>query len=168
MLMLTTSRASAYNLEPARWNGQPSPGYCCADITVGREATHSATQTAWSNGISAWNNSPAYIWFDQPSSYKVGLADIDDSANSYDGLTTYYYLPLFGYFSSMSAWLNFHWIKSYSVSKAQGVAAHELGHVAGLDHTSGCVLMTPYSSTRASCGVSTPQSDDIHGIAAIY
>lgn len=166
LVMFTTNQAYAYHLEPARWNGQPAPGTCCAHVTVGKEATHAMSLTAWSNGIAAWNNSPALILFDQPSSYKVGLADIDDAGNSSDGLTTYYYL--FGYFTSMSAWLNYHWIESYPLSKSQGGAAHELGHIAGLDHTNGCVLMVPDSPTRASCGISTPQTDDRNGIAAMY
>ena len=82
------------------------------------------------------------------------------------GRTIYYYL--FGYFTSMSAWLNYHWIKSYPLSKSQGVAAHELGHIAGLDHTNRCVLMVPNSPARASCGISTPQTDDRNGIAAMF
>ena len=113
-----------------------------------------------------WNSSAAFLYFDKPSGYKVGLAEVNDAGNSMDGHTTYYYF--FGHFTSMSAWLNYHWLAGYSSNEARGVAAHELGHIAGLDHTSGCVLMTPYTSTRQSCGISYPVTDDVNGINAMY
>jgi predicted Zn-dependent protease len=123
-------------------------------------------RNAWAAGINAWNASPALLLYDRPTSYKVGLAEINSSSTSLDGKTTYYYL--FGYFTSMSAWVNHLYLKNYTTLKANGVAAHEWGHVAGLDHTAGCVLMTPYSTTRASCGISGPVQDDIDGIKALY
>lgn len=166
LVLFTGVAANAYHLEPAKWSGQPSPGMCCAHIKVGIESTSSSVTAAWSNGIYAWNISAAPIVYDQPSSYKVGLAQINDSSNSSDGHVTYYYA--FGYFYSMSGWLNYAYIKNYSSSEAQGVAAHELGHVAGLAHTNGCVLMTPQTSTRQSCGIHGPVTDDINGILSLY
>lgn len=167
LMVLTIATPSyAYSLEEARWNNQPAPGTCCAHINVGIESGDAAVSNAWANGISAWNSSPAYIYYDRPSSYKVGLAEINDGSTSADGYTSYYYS--FGYFYSMSAWLNFAWISNYDAAKANGVGAHELGHVAGLGHTGGCVLMQTMTETRSSCGITGPVADDRDGINALY
>jgi predicted Zn-dependent protease len=64
--------------------------------------------------------------------------------------------------------LNYHFTRSDSASTIKGIAAHELGHAIGLAHTSGCVLMTPYTSTRNSCGIYGPVSDDINGVNSLY
>jgi len=156
----------AYHLEGPTWGGQPSAGTCCAHITVGIESSDSADTNAWADGISVWNSSAAFLYFDRPGDYKIGLAEINDSGNSSDGYTSYYYV--FGNFTSMSAWLNHYWIAGYPSLKSRGVAAHELGHVAGLAHSDGCVVMQAYSVPRESCGISYPVSDDINGVNAMY
>jgi hypothetical protein len=38
----------------------------------------------------------------------------------------------------------------------------------GIGHASGCVLMTAYTSTRNSCGVYGPTTDDVNGINRLY
>jgi hypothetical protein len=156
----------AYHLEGPTWGGQPSAGTCCAHITVGIESSDSADTNAWADGISVWNSSAAFLYFDRPGDYKIGLAEINGSGNSSDGYTSYYYV--FGNFTSMSAWLNHYWIAGYPSLKSRGVAAHELGHVAGLAHSDGCVVMQAYSVPRESCGISYPVSDDINGVNAMY
>jgi predicted Zn-dependent protease len=66
-----------------------------------------------------------------------------------------------------TAYLNYYYTQNYSTSKIQGVAAHELGHVAGLDETGACPAVM-WHVTNSSCRATVPQTDDINGIDALY
>ncbi|QDA25773.1 matrixin family metalloprotease [Paenibacillus polymyxa] len=61
-------------------------------------------------------------------------------------------------------------VSCYSSQKAQSVAAHELGHVLGLDEGFSKCLMYPTTPQRYdNWGIYTPQpSEDVFGINDLY
>ncbi|GAP61411.1 hypothetical protein AHiyo1_51110 [Arthrobacter sp. Hiyo1] len=166
---LGMSPAKAYNLEGVRWENTPTSG-CCAYITVQYQANmYGIDSTGWDNGRWAWNASPDNIYLPSGS----GALTVDDSYAStvgWDGITYYAWhgCSTGNCFSYANAYMNYYYTSGYSANTIQAVAAHELGHAVGLDHTGGCVLMTPYTSTRNSCGVYTPTQDDVNGTIALY
>jgi len=166
-LIFGTNTASAYNLEGYKWGGTPSSG-CCASIYFGFRGSYlSDVETAFTNGYEAWNESAANVVFVDNGSANISFEGADNSGVTWDGLTTYNTLSN-GTFSYAWAYVNYYYTRGYSASVTQGVAAHELGHVLGLAHTNGCVLMTPDTPTRAACGIDTPTSDDINGVNHLY
>ena len=54
----------------------------------------------------------------------------------------------------------------------RAIYGHEIGHMVGLAHNKGCVLMNPTTfgpgSRWQGCGINTPLSDDINGVNAQY
>lgn len=168
IFVLLAQNAFAYHLEGFTWANQPAPHNCCANLNVQFAGIHySSDYTVWDNGMNAWTNSPAYIVYHVVSSSSITLYDESNSNVSWDGLT--YENDFLGHFVNEQGYLNYYYVKNYSADEAQGVSNHELGHVAGLAHTNGCVIMTPDTSTRwDQCGIDTPQTDDDNGIDAMY
>lgn len=120
--------------------------------------------------MSAWNSSAALVYFtSQSSSGQVNMTD-EYTTDSWDGLIQI--TPCSGSgcsYQYANLYLNYRLTQTYSNGEIQSVAAHELGHATGLDHASGCVVMQAYTNIRwGSCGVNTPQTDDINGVNAQY
>ena len=155
-----TATAQAYNLSGGHLP-TTSPSY---KINGGS----SASRTAWSAGVSDWNNAGAGVSPSTTSgSATVALSEANDSSVSWDGIT-YWNNGANGVMTNVSAQLNAAYTAGYSASKREGVAAHEVGHTLGLAHSNSCVLMNPTTPDRTNCGVYTPQQDDINGVRAIY
>jgi hypothetical protein len=171
VLVLQVYPASAYHLLGGRWPNQPYSG-CCANIyiTYSGSFISSADRTGWDNGRFAWNNTAsANIFFWTTSSCCTIVAyDTNDTSTDSDGWTTLYPCGSCTY-NYADLYLNYAFTKNYSSAEIQSVAAHELGHLAGLDHSSGCVLMNGSTATRwGSCGINLPQTDDVNGVNALY
>lgn len=165
LTFLAVSPASAYSLEGARWHGTPTSG-CCATIHVQySSAWYPGDSAAFDNARSAWNGSPANVLLDNHSG-ALTVDDTSDSSVGWDGITNYSYSS--GSFNYAHVLLNYYYTSGYSSATKQGVAAHELGHAMGLGHTNGCVLMTPNTPTRNSCGIYGPTSDEVNGINSLY
>lgn len=171
--LIASVPAQAYILEGPRWAGQPAPPTCCAQITYRNFAGQSRNINGLNNGAYAWSASAAPVVISSTSSagYMINAYDVDNSSVSWDGLTSYtWYTGSDGrkYFNfSPNLRLNNHYTKNYSASTIKGLAAHEFGHALGLDdRSSGCEIMN--GSTASRCGLSTPQTDDINGIKALY
>ena len=166
--------AHAYSLEGPRWPGQPAPGTCCAHILYRNSAAYSDDYSGWSAGAAGWNNSSALLYYDLSSNDDVLAEDTNDNSVTWDGHVHYqYYYGSNGkkYFISgdVTAILNHYFTRNYGAGQIKSVAGHELGHALGLGHHAGCYLMEHNTATRwGSCGINTPQPDDVHGANALY
>ncbi|WP_354004704.1 matrixin family metalloprotease [Ruania suaedae] len=123
---------------------------------------------SWATAVAQWNAAAVPTYFDySTSSARVGLGTANNSSVSWDGLTG---LTCSGGTTTYAtAVINGAYTDSYSNYKLRSVTAHELGHVLGLDETSGCRLMHPTTEVRySSCGISSPGSDEVNGINALY
>jgi len=156
--------AQAYNFTGAKWT-TVNPLRTRLSITYG--GTNSAN--AWINASSDWTATSAPVSITRPTTGgtpPVTLSDQKNSSVSWDGLSNWY--PGSGTTTNATGWLNVYYTAGYSASTRKGVAGHELGHIMGLAHNSGCVLMVSTTSTRNSCAVYIPKADDIAGINALY
>lgn len=163
--------ALAYNLLGGRWQNSPTSG-CCLSLRVAfQPGLTSYDPQGWSDGMNAWSYSAANLSYGQVGFYQpadVAAYDENNSADSWDGLTVLYPCNTCTY-TAADVYLNAYFTHAYPRGEIQAVSAHELGHVPGLAHNTGCVLMNPYTSERwGTCGVNTPQSDDINGVNALY
>jgi predicted Zn-dependent protease len=165
----SAAAASAYTLEGGRWGGTPTSG-CCANIHVQYASSmYSIDRAGWDNARAVWNGSAANVYLTNAS----GALTVNDSYAStvaWDGIT---YLSSTSCgssscWTSANAYMNNYYTRSDSTSTIQGIAAHELGHAMGIGHASGCVLMTAATSTRNSCGIHGPTTDDVNGINRLY
>lgn len=168
--------AQAYNLLGGRWPNQPVKGVCCAHFHVQYLGMSSKDSTGWDNGRYAWNVSPANFDVYPYQSAVISMGDYNFGSNGCggcDGITylnpcnscTYTSASLYenSYYTSMS---------QYTAAVVQSVTAHEIGHMVGLAHSNGCVLMNPYTfgsgSRWGGCGINAPRSDDVNGVNAQY
>lgn len=174
LLAETSTGVSAYTLEGPVWSGQPGPGTCCANLSgyvlASSAGQNQADHDGWYNGMSAWTNSPALItWYGvdvSSSGWSIFLTDTNQPGTGWDGLTAWSFSGCC--FTSVTGYLNWAYTQSYSPGAIQSVAGHELGHAAGLGHSDQCVLMYPSTYRYFTCGVFSPQQDDINGIDALY
>ncbi len=166
---LGISPAGAYSLEGLRWDNTPTSG-CCAGINVQCQSAMAFIDIAgWDNARWTWNASPANVTLYNGSG-ALTVDDVSHDTVGWDGITYYagVWCSTGTYFQYASLYLNYYYTRNYSAATIQGVAAHELGHAIGLAHTDGCVLMTPYTNTRDSCGIYGPYQDDVNGVNALY
>lgn len=179
LFISSTNIVQAYNLLGGRWSGQPGAHICCANFNVQLLTPMSSKGLAgWQNANSTWNSSVANVIVNSTSSAVISEGEFDFGTNSdgcdgCDGIT--FLNPCNNCtYTSASLYVNtFYTSQSqYTTAVMQAVTAHELGHLFGLAHSNGCVLMNPFTFGTGSrwdgCGINTPQSDDTNGVNAQY
>jgi len=175
LVLVVQAPADAYQLNPdgCRWSGsEPAIGYRFSYVEWDY-------QSATGQADLAWDATAANGYFYQTSSTSdddVVVYDDDYGANSYVAWVAggcdsnhIWYDPLY------LRW-NQHYMDSETAQAKKAVGVHELGHVYGLWHnqTSGCVgsqaglMYDPALTKYANCGWTTPTSDDVSGVQAIY
>lgn len=162
VVVVGVSPAQAFHVHGDKWQGS------VAALRTQINQTNAGMATAWINGIGAWNNSPTPAGFTRPSSapWAIRLWDVNDSSVSWAGFANWDTAG--GFIVAATGRVNYHFMKNYSAATRQGVTAHELGHILGLWHTNGCVLMTEFTGDRQACGISGPVADDNNGINYLY
>lgn len=152
------STASAYSLTGWRFSGTSFITY-----KWGASLKDGVIKTGWTNAASSWRTSTSdnvRFYYDSKSvNYLTRFTDAD---------STYYGKMLTSRSNKMvtkfEGFENDNAVKVSTVAKSTGV--HELGHALGLDDkSSGTSIM---NTERARTKITTPQTDDLNGIKAIY
>lgn len=166
-LVISGASVSAYHLTGLKWS-DPDP--ITTWIYPG-----GVDSTAFYNSRVAWNNTSTPINFTGANNIgteEVGLTTVYNSSVGWDGQTAVTFSG--GLMIHATSKLNtFYTANSpYGAGARQSVAAHEMGHALGLDHTSGQVLMNPATFGQGSrwgdYGINTPRGDDVNGVNALY
>lgn len=122
----------------------------------------------WLDGLYYWDQtSTGFGYTTTCAANVVSLLDANYSAVEWDGLAQ---ITVIGT-TTVNAWayLNYFYTQTYDTNATISVAAHELGHVLGLNHEVGAVLMNVTTGDRYyTLGVFLPQQDDVNGINAMY
>jgi hypothetical protein len=160
-LSTISQQAHAYNLNGGKWPWT-IVFYC---ITT----QYSDHDARWASAAGGWNSATSDIaLYGNCGSSDLGLLDVDYSGVAWDG-TSDANPSLSSTHSEGWGYLNYYYTAGYGPQARQSVAGHELGHLYGLDHSSGAKIMEGATSLRYyTYGVSTPQADDINGVEAIY
>lgn len=152
----------AYNLFGGSWSA--------TNVKNLRYTIQGDYQSTWTSSISDWNATDTVVNFTlgTPQNYQVGLGSYIDRNTTTDGYAIVYPNWTSTYTGGF-AYLNTHYMDNYVSNARKSVAAHELGHILGLDHESGAVLMNGSTGVRFNQNsIFKPTSDDIDGINALY
>lgn len=169
-LVLCIYDVDAYVLNGARWPGQPYSG-CCANVTFQiAPGMYAPNYTAWLDGSTVWNNSPAYIYYRRTtsSSGNINLRETYNSGVGWSGIATWSNSS----YANAVGQLNRYYTQNYNANKIQAIAAHELGHFLGLADLAtvctGSLMSYAPGPQYDQCGYNTPQQDEVNGVNAQY
>jgi hypothetical protein len=166
MLGLFIGVASAYTLLDRRWPETLVPAIYYYDFSGYSEVVPASD---------SWCTTPI-----RPNLYKhvhwtsayVFVHQLNNPGVSWDGATQLYPGPSGPEYTGADVYLNHYYLAGYVSEARQSVIAHEFGHVLGLGHELGAVLMNPWTfgtgSRWGTYHVHTQQQDDINGVNAIY
>lgn len=125
----------------------------------------STYKNAWDNGASSWSRANANITYSNYS--KNVCSTYFNMGDNSHGYTTIYANPSSFYVNYFDSFLNTGAPNANNTTILRSAAAHEFGHVLGLDHFSNSTSAI-MNTSRDRTKIYTPQTDDINGINAIY
>jgi len=170
--------ANAYLLLGCQYQG--------ASLKWGDYTTTQGYLTAATNSAAAWTNTSTLVVFTKTTTgNNVRIADGNFGNVGFDGVTlnlqqqdpVTYSCSSGHWTETLVTWWNTYYTDSYGSSERQSVMVHELGHALGLDDIhhappppcTGIPIMQGDTATRwVSCGLTTPQSDDVNGVNFLY
>lgn len=168
--------ACAYELIYYRWDSSNIRWYWGGQIFDLGTTTKNYYMTRWEDAISSWNDCNLDAGFTETTSNQYADFTVDvgytQSTSSY-GYTIYQGNDSTGYFSYCAAYLNMNNTTvgnptSGNYLSIQSTAAHELGHVLGLDHVPAAQTSSLMCEARSRWLVYEPSSDDCDGVNYIY
>ncbi len=171
MLINPVISVTAFQLSGFRHKG--SKIYYYYDNWVGARAMSYFTQ-----GASAWKSKTTVATINSytsntSNSYNVYMYAGYVSNVPWDGLTQTTYYPSTGYIASQTVTINMSASSWNDDGALKSVVVHEMGHVFGLDDNGKTkTIMNGYTygtnSRYGDFGLTTPQTDDVNGVIAIY
>lgn len=161
--LASLSSAFAYQTFGGKWSAITNL-QICVSTSYGNDSYR------WLDSLYWWNiTSTDFGYTTTCSSNVISLLDANYSGVGWDGLTQM--SPSFSSNPYSTGWgyLNYYYIQGYNPYKANSVSVHEMGHLLGLAHETGCVSMVDNTYDRYEvCGIVSPTQDDIDGVNYLY
>lgn len=159
VLFVTT--VSAYTFLGPKLN---NPRYTTFQIITG---TPAHITLGWTRGASSWNNAQSKVRFTKSTSSVHKLGSINSSQRSLFGRITYSHKNglMTKSHGQLNVKANYNNQDMKNPKVARSTAAHELGHLMGLNHSSKTSVM---NSNRDRRVIFSPKADDISGINFRY